>query len=72
MISRRFLSLALSFGFLFSTCLLVQGQSTYGSITGSVADPSGAAITDAQDKVEAKQSEVMGSLTGGLKIPGLL
>src|SRR6266576_4867777 len=48
MISRRFLSLALSFGFFFSTCSFVQGQSTYGSITGSVTDPSGAAITDAQ------------------------
>ena len=26
----------------------VQGQSTYGSISGSVTDPSGAAISDAQ------------------------
>ncbi len=31
-----------------------------------------AAIKDAQDKIEAKQSETMGSLTGGLKIPGIL
>ncbi len=49
MISRRFLSLVLavrrsSFQLAFS----LQGQSTYGSITGSVTDPSGAAIADAQ------------------------
>ncbi|HEY8820133.1 MAG TPA: YbaB/EbfC family nucleoid-associated protein [Dehalococcoidia bacterium] len=31
-----------------------------------------AAIKDAQDRIEAKQAETMGSLTGGLKIPGLL
>ncbi len=31
-----------------------------------------AAIKDAQDKIEAKQQETMGSLTGGLNIPGLL
>ncbi len=31
-----------------------------------------AAIKDAQDKIEAKQSETMGSLTGGLKLPGLM
>src|ERR1700675_1342284 len=48
MSTRRFLSLVLSLGVLFSTCIFVQGQSTYGSITGSVADPSGAAITDAR------------------------
>src|SRR5258708_34791646 len=48
MISRRLLSLLLSLGVLFSTCMFVQGQSTYGSITGSVTDPSGAAITDAR------------------------
>ena len=30
-----------------------------------------AAIRDAQDKAEAKQKEVMGSLTGGLNLPGL-
>ncbi len=48
MSSRRFLSLILSLGVIFSTCIFVQGQSTYGSITGSVTDPSGAAIADAQ------------------------
>src|SRR6266478_6171233 len=48
MISRRFLSLVLSLCVLFSTGMFVQGQSTYGSITGSVTDPSGAAIADAQ------------------------
>src|SRR6266403_2898423 len=48
MISRRFLSLALSVFVFFSTCVFVQGQSTYGSITGSVTDPSGAAVTDAR------------------------
>ena len=32
----------------FSTCIFVQGQSTYGSITGLVTDPSGAAISDAR------------------------
>jgi len=30
-----------------------------------------AAIKDAQDRIEAKQSETMGALTGGLKLPGL-
>src|SRR5256885_15921914 len=48
MFSRRLQSLLLCLGVLFSSCLFVQGQSTYGSITGSVTDPSGAAITDAQ------------------------
>jgi hypothetical protein len=49
MISRRALSLVLSVLFLaFSTCMFVQGQSTYGSITGLVTDPSGAAISDAR------------------------
>src|SRR5213593_3648264 len=46
--SRRSLTVALSVAFVLSTCSLMQGQSTYGSITGSVTDPSGAAITDAQ------------------------
>ncbi len=48
MSSRRFLSLVLSLVVLTSTCIFVQGQSTYGSITGSVTDPSGAAVADAQ------------------------
>jgi Carboxypeptidase regulatory-like domain len=48
MISRRAFSLLVSLLVVFSTCIFIQGQSTYGSITGSVADPSGAAIPDAQ------------------------
>src|SRR5216683_4767016 len=48
MSSRRFLSLFLSFAIFFSASVFMQGQSTYGSITGSVTDPSGAAITDAR------------------------
>src|SRR5438874_3533309 len=46
--SRRSLTVALSVAFVLSTCSFLQGQSTYGSITGAVTDPSGAAITDAQ------------------------
>src|SRR6266496_1890179 len=46
--SRRSLTVALFVAFVLSTCSFLQGQSTYGSITGSVTDPSGAAITDAQ------------------------
>jgi hypothetical protein len=48
MISRRAFSLLLSLFVAFSTCIFVQGQSTYGSITGMVTDPSGAAIGDAR------------------------
>jgi Carboxypeptidase regulatory-like domain/TonB dependent receptor len=48
MSSRRFLSLVLALFVFFATCVFVQGQSTYGSITGAVTDPSGAAITDAR------------------------
>jgi hypothetical protein len=48
MISRRLFSLFLSLFLVFSTCIFVQGQSAYGSITGSVSDPSGAAISDAR------------------------
>ena len=48
MISRRAFSLLLSLFVAFSTCIFVQGQSTYGSITGLVTDPSGAAIGDAR------------------------
>jgi len=48
MISRKFLSLVLALGVVFSTSIFLQGQSTYGSITGAVTDPSGASISDAQ------------------------
>jgi Carboxypeptidase regulatory-like domain len=48
MISRRLCSLALALGVLFSTCIFVQGQSTYGSIRGSVTGPFGGAIADAR------------------------
>src|SRR2546422_2153947 len=46
--SRRSLTVALFGAFVLSTCSFLQGQSTYGAITGSVTDPSGAAITDAK------------------------
>src|SRR5882724_7889328 len=46
--SRRSLMVVLSVAFVLSTCSFLQGQSTYGSITGAVTDPSGAAIADAQ------------------------
>src|SRR5205823_3641354 len=46
--SRRVFAAVLSVAFLFSTCSFLQGQSTYGAITGLVTDPSGAAITDAK------------------------
>src|SRR6266704_3246984 len=46
--SRRSLTVALFVAFVLSTCSFLQGQSTYGSITGSVTDPSGAAVADAQ------------------------
>jgi len=42
------LTVALSVAFVLSTCSFLQGQSTYGAVTGSVTDPSGAAITDAK------------------------
>src|SRR5215813_11009313 len=45
---RRFFAAIVSITFFFSTCSLLEGQSTYGAITGSVIDPSGAAITDAK------------------------
>src|SRR5258707_11393019 len=48
MMCHRLSSLFLSVILAISTCVFVQGQSTYGSITGSVTDPSGAAIADAQ------------------------
>jgi hypothetical protein len=46
--SRRFFAVFMLAAFFLSTCSFLQGQSTYGAITGSVTDPSGAAITDAK------------------------
>src|SRR5438309_5591772 len=48
MLSRRFWTLVVSLSLVFLSCPFAQGQSTYGSIAGSVTDPSGAAIPDAQ------------------------
>src|SRR5712671_5666613 len=48
MSSQKFLSLVVSLFVFLSTSIFVQGQSTYGSITGSVTDPTGAAVTDAR------------------------
>src|SRR5207245_3591616 len=48
MLSRRFWTLVVSLTLVFLSCPFVQGQSTYGSITGSVTDPTGAAVTDAR------------------------
>src|SRR6266481_6427175 len=48
MIRGRFFSLVLALVVYFSTCVSVRGQSTYGSITGAVSDPSGAAVVGAQ------------------------
>ena len=45
---RQFCTLILSVTLVLFLCPYSQGQSTYGSITGSVLDASGAAITDAQ------------------------
>src|SRR5215469_8277533 len=45
---RRFFSAIVSITFFFSACSFLQGQSTYGAITGLVTDPSGAAVTDAK------------------------
>jgi hypothetical protein len=46
--SRQFCTIILSVILVLSLCPFLEGQSTYGSITGSVLDTSGAAITDAQ------------------------
>lgn len=48
MSSRQFCTLILSVILVLSLSPFLQGQSTYGSITGSVTDSSGAAITDAE------------------------
>jgi hypothetical protein len=48
MISRRLWAGILSVGFFISTCCLsLNAQSTFGSISGTVADTSGATVTDA-------------------------
>jgi Carboxypeptidase regulatory-like domain len=49
--SRRFWTPILSLALIFPSCPLVQGQSTYGSVAGSVTDSSGAAIADAKIKL---------------------
>ncbi len=46
--SRILWSLLVSLGMIVSASLSLYGQSTYGSIAGSVTDTSGAAITDAK------------------------
>src|SRR5258705_10587886 len=46
-LSRGFMIPAISLGLLLFSSALALGQSTYGSITGSVTDPSGAAISGA-------------------------
>jgi hypothetical protein len=48
MLSPRLWTLILSLALVFPLCPFVQGQSTYGSVAGSVTDPSGAALVDAQ------------------------
>ncbi len=45
--SRMLRSLLVSLALLVSVSLSLYGQSTYGSIAGSVTDASGAAVTDA-------------------------
>ena len=48
MLSRRFCAAVLSLGVLLSvTCLSLHAQSTYGSISGTISDPTGAAIAGA-------------------------
>jgi Carboxypeptidase regulatory-like domain/TonB dependent receptor len=48
MLSRRFLTLILSLSVAFFAIPVAYGQSTYGAIAGTVSDPSGAAVPDAQ------------------------
>ena len=46
--SRKLFALLLSIALLFSASVALYGQTTYGSVAGSVADTSGASITDAK------------------------
>jgi hypothetical protein len=48
MVSQRFSALLFTLCLVSASSLFVQGQSTYGSISGNVTDSSGAAIVDAQ------------------------
>jgi len=48
MLARKFWTLVLSLALAFLSFSLVQGQSTYGSVAGSVTDSSGAVIVGAQ------------------------
>ncbi len=48
MLSPRLWTLVLSLALAFLSCPFMQGQSTYGSVVGSVMDSSGAAIVDAE------------------------
>ncbi len=46
--SRKLFTLLVSLSLLIATSLSLYGQSTYGSISGSVTDTSGAVVTDAK------------------------
>ena len=46
--SRKLFALLLSIALLFSASVTLYGQTTYGSVAGSVSDTSGASITDAK------------------------
>ncbi len=46
--SRKLFALLLCLGLLFSASVSLYGQSTYGSVAGTVSDTSGATVTDAQ------------------------
>jgi len=48
MVPRRFSALLFTLCLILTTSVFVQGQSTYGTVSGSVTDPSGAAISAAQ------------------------
>ena len=48
MLFRNSWALFFCIGFLFSSSLFLQGQSTYGTVAGTVTDPSGAALADVQ------------------------
>ena len=47
MLSRQFRTLVVSLALILFLCPFVHGQTTYGSVTGLVSDPSGAAVVGA-------------------------